>query len=113
MNWRSAVIAMSVLAGAACAQQPDHLSADVKGRRLFVPALGNHTLEVLDVQADRRIRTITDLAEPQGVYSDPSTNRLFAACAKEGYGEGALGFLDASQVACYFGAEELSDDVGD
>jgi hypothetical protein len=26
----------------------DHLSADVKGRRLFVSALGNHTLEVID-----------------------------------------------------------------
>src|ERR1035437_1661757 len=29
----------------------DHLSADLKGHRLFVSALGNHTVEVLEVQS--------------------------------------------------------------
>lgn len=62
----------------------DHLSADVKGKRLFVSALGNHTVEVLDVDSGKRVRTLTDLAEPQGVYYDPATNHLFAACAKDG-----------------------------
>ncbi len=62
----------------------DHFSADVKGKRLFMSALGNHTVEVLDVDANKRLRTLTDLAEPQGAYYDPSTNRLFVACAKDG-----------------------------
>ena len=62
----------------------DHFSADVKGRRLFMSALGNHTVEVLDVQSGKRVHTIPDLAEPQGVYYDPSSNRLFAACASDG-----------------------------
>lgn len=62
----------------------DHFSADIKGQRLFVSALGNHTVEVLDVQAGKRLHTISGLAEPQGVYYDPATNRLFAACAKDG-----------------------------
>ena len=62
----------------------DHLSADLNGRRIFVAALGNHTVEVLDLQSGKRIRSITDLAEPQGVYYDSSTNRLFVACAKDG-----------------------------
>lgn len=62
----------------------DHLSADVKGGRLFVSALGNHTVEVLDVRSGKHLRTLPDLAEPQGVYYDPSTNRLFAACAQDG-----------------------------
>ena len=62
----------------------DHLSADLKGKRLFVAALGNHTVEVLDLASGKRIHTIGDLAEPQGVYYDPSTNRLFVACAKDG-----------------------------
>ncbi len=62
----------------------DHLSADVKGRRLFLAALGNQTLEVLHVENGRRLHTIPHLAEPQGVYYDPSTNRLFVACARDG-----------------------------
>jgi DNA-binding beta-propeller fold protein YncE len=62
----------------------DHFSADVKGKRVFMSALGNNTLEVLDVDSNKRLRTIGDLAEPQGAYYDPSTNRLFVANAKDG-----------------------------
>ncbi len=62
----------------------DHLTADVKTQRLFVAALGNNTIEALDVKGGKRIRTIAGLAEPQGLYFDPSTNRLFAACARDG-----------------------------
>lgn len=62
----------------------DHLSADIKGQRIFLAALGNQTLEVLDVKNGRRLHTIPDLAEPQGVYYDASSNRLFVACRKDG-----------------------------
>jgi DNA-binding beta-propeller fold protein YncE len=62
----------------------DHFTADLNGQRLFMAALGNRTVEVIDVQSGKRLRTLTDLAEPQGVYYDASTNRLFAACAKDG-----------------------------
>jgi DNA-binding beta-propeller fold protein YncE len=100
MSYR--IITLAMLAAAACGQEAgipslksridlpnvngriDHFSADVKGRRLFVAALGNHTVEVLDVQTARHLRTIPNLAEPQGLYYDPSTNRLFVACAKDG-----------------------------
>jgi DNA-binding beta-propeller fold protein YncE len=57
----------------------DHFAVDVKGQRLFVSALGNHTAEVVDLQAGRRVRTLSDLAEPQGQFYDPSTNHLFVA----------------------------------
>src|SRR5258708_30211902 len=62
----------------------DHLSVDVKGQRLFVAAVDNHTLEVIDLQSGQRVHTITDLAEPQGVFYDASINRLFVACAADG-----------------------------
>jgi len=62
----------------------DHFSADLKGHRLFVAALGNQTLEVLDVESGKRLHTIKDLAEPQGIYYDASTDRVFVACAKDG-----------------------------
>jgi len=44
----------------------DHLSIDVKGQRLFVSALGNNTLEVIDVKSGKRVKTISGLKEPQG-----------------------------------------------
>lgn len=62
----------------------DHLSVDVKGQRLFVAAVDNHTLEVVDLKSGQRVHTITDLAEPQGVFYDTSTNRLFVACGLDG-----------------------------
>jgi DNA-binding beta-propeller fold protein YncE len=62
----------------------DHFSADFKGQRLFMAALGNHTVEVMDIQNGKRLHTITNLAEPQGLYFDPTTNHLFAGCAKDG-----------------------------
>jgi DNA-binding beta-propeller fold protein YncE len=70
----------------------DHFSADVKGQRLFMSALGNHTVEVLDLRSGKRIHSIPDLAEPQGVYYEPATNRLFVACA----GDGATKIFDGS-----------------
>src|SRR4051794_2389098 len=62
----------------------DHLSADLKGNRIFVAALGNQTLEELDVKNGQRLRTIPNLAEPQGVYYDSASNRIFVACRKDG-----------------------------
>ena len=62
----------------------DHASVDVKGQRLFVAAVDNHTLEVVDLKSGQRVRTIADLAEPQGVFYDASTNRLFVACGLDG-----------------------------
>jgi DNA-binding beta-propeller fold protein YncE len=62
----------------------DHFSVDVKGERLFVAAVENHTLEVVDLKSGQRVHTITDLAEPQGVFYDASTNHLFVACGLDG-----------------------------
>lgn len=62
----------------------DHFSVDVSGNRLFLSALGNRTLEVLDIGSGKRLHTITDLAAPQGVYYDASSNRIFVACAQDG-----------------------------
>lgn len=62
----------------------DHMSVDVKGQRLFVSALGNNTVEVIDVAAGKRVKTITGLAEPQGALYVPETNRLYVANDKDG-----------------------------
>lgn len=62
----------------------DHMSVDVKGQRLFVSALGNNTVEVIDTRAGKRIKTISGLAEPQGVLYVPANDRLYVANAKDG-----------------------------
>src|SRR5436190_18086629 len=62
----------------------DHLSVDIKGQRLFVSALGNNTVEVIDLKSGQRVRTLTGLAEPQGLLYDASTNRLYAANGVDG-----------------------------
>jgi len=62
----------------------DHFAIDVKGQRVFVSALGNHTVEVLDVQGSRRLRTLSNLEEPQGLFYDASSNRLFVASGGDG-----------------------------
>jgi YVTN family beta-propeller protein len=62
----------------------DHLSLDVEGLRLFVSALGNNTVEVIDLKAGKRIHTISGLQEPQGVLYVPSNGRVYVASAKDG-----------------------------
>jgi len=62
----------------------DHMSVDIKGRRLFATAFDNHTLEVIDLQTGRQVHTIPNLNEPQGAYFEAATNRLFVACGGDG-----------------------------
>jgi len=62
----------------------DHLSVDLNNQRLFVAALGNNTLEVLDIKGAKRLHTISGLHEPQGVLYVPGDNRLFVANATDG-----------------------------
>ena len=49
----------------------DHFAFDPAGQRLFVCALGNNTVEVLDLRNGERIHSITGLGAPQGVAYAP------------------------------------------
>jgi hypothetical protein len=62
----------------------DHFTADAKRRRLFVSALGNNTVEVIDVFAGRVIHSIKGLAEPQGPLYVPGVDKLYVASAGDG-----------------------------
>jgi len=62
----------------------DHFAFDPAGERLFVCALGNNTVEVLDLQKGERVHSITGLGAPQGVGYVPGVNRLFVANDKGG-----------------------------
>jgi hypothetical protein len=62
----------------------DHLSIDLKGQRLFMAALGNNSLEIVDLKENKLIHTISGLAEPQGIAYISSSNRPFVANGKDG-----------------------------
>jgi len=62
----------------------DHMSIDVKGERLFVSALCNNTVEVIDLKAGKRVHTIPGLEKPQGVLYVPAANRVYVANDKDG-----------------------------
>jgi DNA-binding beta-propeller fold protein YncE len=70
----------------------DHFAIDVKGQRLFMAALGNDTIEVIDLAAGKRIHTITGCSEPQGLAFVPTENRLIIANG----GSGEVKILDGS-----------------
>src|SRR5438477_9823834 len=62
----------------------DHLALDAANDRLFVCALGNNTVEVLDLRKGERIHSITGLGAPQGIAYVPELNRIFIANDKGG-----------------------------
>src|SRR5439155_13107088 len=64
----------------------DHFAADPDGRRLYVSALGNDTLEVIDVSASppKRVSTVSGLRKPAGVAFLPGLDRVAAASGDDG-----------------------------
>src|SRR5437667_3092819 len=62
----------------------DHFALDASGERLFVCALGNNTVEVLDLRKGELVYSITGLGAPQGIAYIPELDRLFVANDKGG-----------------------------
>ncbi len=62
----------------------DHFSADAKRKRLFVSALGNNSVEVIDVFAGKVMQSLKSLSEPQGILYVPEFDKLFVANAGDG-----------------------------
>jgi DNA-binding beta-propeller fold protein YncE len=62
----------------------DHLSADVKGRRIFLAALEKNTIEVVDLKAGAVSRSLAGFQKPQGVLFVGSLRRLFVASGNDG-----------------------------
>jgi hypothetical protein len=44
-----------------------HMNVDVQGKRLLMAALGNQTVEVVDLAAGKRLQSITGLERPEGL----------------------------------------------
>ena len=59
----------------------DHFGFDRKNQ-LFVAALGNNSVEEIDISARTRVHSFTGIPNPQGVVYAPETKKLFAASSK-------------------------------
>jgi len=57
----------------------DHLAFDPEHQLVFVAALGNNTVEVVDLMSKKVIHTIKNLDEPQGVLFIAENNSLIVA----------------------------------
>ena len=84
----------------------DHLSYDGTGHRVFVAALGNNTVEVVDLETRAHVYSIRGLREPQGVLYMPSLGRLAVANG----GSGKCVFYDGNSYA-ELGSVSLGDDA--
>src|SRR5437870_2036322 len=62
----------------------DHLAVDVQNQRLFLAALGNNTLEVIDLKAGKVIHSVKGLRDPQGVAFIPEANAVYVANGGDG-----------------------------
>jgi DNA-binding beta-propeller fold protein YncE len=72
----------------------DHFSVDVPNQRLFVAALENGSVEILDIRRGDRTAEIKELKEPQGVYYDSTSDRVYVATG----GDGKLRIYDGKSL---------------
>jgi len=72
----------------------DHLAVDLAGQRLFVAALGNNTVEVIDLKKGQRVHSVTGFKEPQGIAYLPETNTVAVANG----GDGVVTLLDGATL---------------
>ena len=92
----------------------DHFAFDAAAKRLFVCALGNNSVEVLDTRKGEQIHSITGLGAPQGVAYIPESDRILVANDKGGVCKiydgksfreiGELNFKDDADNVRYDGA---------
>src|SRR6266496_1841305 len=57
----------------------DHLDVNLKEKVVYVAALGNNSLEIVDISNGKVLHSIKDLDEPQGVAYIPQQQEIFVA----------------------------------
>ncbi len=57
----------------------DHLDINLKNQIVYIAALGNNTIEVVDLNSSKVLHSISGLDEPQGIAYIPQTEEIFVA----------------------------------
>ena len=86
----------------------DHMDADIKKQVVFMSALGNNSLEIVDIKNGKHLFSIKNLSEPQGVIFVPQTNEIMVANG----GDGSCLFYNAETFQ-NTGTIELGSDADD
>ncbi|HEV8504222.1 MAG TPA: YncE family protein [Chitinophagaceae bacterium] len=86
----------------------DHMDADIKKQVVFMSALGNNSLEIVDIKNGKHLHSIKKLSEPQGVIFIPQTNEIMVANG----GDGRCQFYNAETFQT-MGTIELGSDADD
>src|SRR5215210_8002129 len=69
----------------------DHMAVNLKDKVLYMAALGNNSVEVIDLNKGVVIRSIKGVEEPQGIAFIPEQNEVAVASG----GNGDCVFFDA------------------
>ena len=73
----------------------DHMAVDLGRKRLLVAALGNGTLDVVDLAGGYRVKQVAGLREPQGVAYAQKPDLVVVASA----GDGSVRFFRSEDLA--------------
>src|SRR5262245_31131932 len=73
----------------------DHMAIDRETKRLFVGALENGSVEILDLAASKHTGRIDGMKEPQGIAYIASTKQVIVACG----GDGTCRAFDATSLS--------------
>jgi YVTN family beta-propeller protein len=73
----------------------DHLAFDIARQRLFVAALGNNTVEVIDAVQNSHMKSVPGFREPQGIAIVPDLGAVAVANGETG----TLQLVDAETFA--------------
>ena len=84
----------------------DHIAYDPANHLAFVAALGNNSVEVVNIDTRQVVRSIKDLNEPQGIAYIPSLQQIVVANG----GNGACTFFDEKTFR-QSGSVDLKDDA--
>jgi DNA-binding beta-propeller fold protein YncE len=84
----------------------DHLGFDAASGRLFIAALENNTVEVLDTRVNQHLRSLTGFREPQGVAVAADFNAVAVANGESG----TLQLLDVKTLQTRW-TVEIGDDA--
>lgn len=57
----------------------DHMCIDATGTRLYIAALGNNTVEVIDLAISKTVKSLEGLQEPQGIRVLPESQSVVVA----------------------------------
>jgi DNA-binding beta-propeller fold protein YncE len=62
----------------------DHFAVDTEAKRLYIAALGNDSVEVIDIVAGKRLQSVTGPKKPTGIRVLPSSGKVVVASGDDG-----------------------------